>query len=462
MSQLIAEIDWKPTFNDKPVPADQQESIRKAVPQEPIVEPDEDRKVLVFSATSGFRHGSIPTGKLALELMGESTGAYEAVVSDDPANFEPDALDEFDAVILLNPTQNFFMPNNKQKGEFSKEEWQQLQQRHKRLVDNLIKYLNDGGGIVGIHAATDACYGHAEYGEAMGGYFAGHPWGGGNNVTIVVEDPDHAINKAAFDGLEDFQLREEIYQFSEKPYSRNNLRILLNLDPERSDPVGGKKRMDDDYAVSWVHQVGDGRLFYSSIGHNHHIYWNPMILKHYLAGIQFATGDLEADTTPSGNPKPKIWKPLSAWKGLPNWSEENGTNAFKVNRGIIAYNLQNAKANAFLASNQEYGNFILEFQVKAKTPRSGVQIRAETKNYGMNKRINGYAIKSGDNFSKDRWNSYRIEAKGSTIQTWLNGKLIDETNKISHAKGLICLQAEHNGKPGGAIEWRSIRINVLD
>ena len=61
----------------------------------------------------------------------------------------------------------------------------------------------------------------------------------------------------------------------------------------------GKKREDNDYPVAWVQQVGKGRVFYSSLGHNHHIYWNPMLLKHYLAGIQFACGDLQADTTPS-------------------------------------------------------------------------------------------------------------------------------------------------------------------
>ncbi|MCH6256298.1 ThuA domain-containing protein [Puniceicoccaceae bacterium K14] len=58
-------------------------------------------------------------------------------------------------------------------------------------------------------------------------------------------------------------------------------------------------REDDDYAVSWVQSVGKGRIFYSSLGHRHDIFTNSLILNHYLAGIQFAVGDLEADTTPS-------------------------------------------------------------------------------------------------------------------------------------------------------------------
>lgn len=296
---LMAETDWKPTFDDGPVTGRHAKLVEGALPSAPIVKPLKGRRILVFSATAGFRHGSIPIGKLALEKMGEATGAYEAVISDDPANFEPDALRKFDAVLLLSPTQDFFMPNGKQREQFSGEDWAALKARHQRLVDNLIDYLKDGGGLVGIHAATDSCYSHKDYGEAIGGYFNGHPWTGRHNVTIVVEDPEHATIKPVFEGIADFPLIDEIYQFKDEPYSRERLRILLHLDPERSDDAKGMKREDNDYAVAWVQQVGKGRVFYSSIGHNNHIYWNPLMLKHYLAGIQFACGDLKADTTPS-------------------------------------------------------------------------------------------------------------------------------------------------------------------
>jgi uncharacterized protein len=296
-------VEWTPSFNDKPVKQEQIAQVTEALPSEPIVKPTTARRLLVFSATSGFRHRSIPIGNLALEKMGVSSGAYKATISNDPANFEPAALKQFDAVVLLSPTQDFFMPNRKQKGKFSAEDWVALQARHIRLVDNLIDYVEQGGGLVGIHAATDSCYSHKAYGEAMGGYFAGHPWTAGHNVTIVVEDPTHAIIEPVFKGMKDFRIKDEIYQFRDKPYSRERLRVLLHLDPERSDPAKGMRRTDNDYAVSWVQKVGEGRVFYSSLGHNEHIYWNPLMLKHYLAGIQFATGDLKADTTPSAKVK---------------------------------------------------------------------------------------------------------------------------------------------------------------
>lgn len=298
-ASLSAEVDWVPQFNDKPVPEGRIAAIEKAVPSKAIVPARESRRILVFSATSGYRHASIATGKVALAKLGESSGAYTAVVSDHPENFEPEALKEFDAVVLLSPTQDFFMPDKKARKQFSQEEMAWLKKRHDRLVSNLIEYVEQGGGIVGIHAATDACYKCEEYGDMMGGYFDGHPWRASNNVTIVVEDRDHVLNKATFGSDPDFRIKDEIYQFAEKPYSREKLRILLTLDPERSDPVKGMKREDNDYAVSWVQAVGEGRVFYSSIGHNHEIFENPLMLKHYLAGIQFATGDLAGDTTPS-------------------------------------------------------------------------------------------------------------------------------------------------------------------
>lgn len=299
---LSAGSSWVPTFNDPPVAPQHVRAINDALPDGAIVAPNAERRVLIFSATAGYRHRSIPTGKLALEKLGASTGAYETVVSDHPDNFEPEVLKRFDAVVLLSPSKDFFMPSHKQRKEFSKEDWAWLQARHNRLVDNLLEYVEQGGGLVGIHAATDACYKHSGYGEAMGAYFDGHPWMASSTVTIKVEEPGHALLQPVFGGESDFRIKDEIYQFKDEPYSREKLRILLSLDVERSDPPNKKvplRRADCDYAVSWVQGVGKGRVFYSSLGHNHEIYSNPLMLKHYLAGIQFACGDLKADVRPS-------------------------------------------------------------------------------------------------------------------------------------------------------------------
>ena len=503
--------DWVPEFDDKPLTKDQLEKIENALPGAPLVSVQSKRRVLLYSATAGYRHASIATGKVALTRMGEATGAYEMVVSDDPANFESEVLKGFDAVVLLSPTRDFFMPNGKLRSDFSKEEWAWLQARHNRLIDNLINYLEAGGGLVGIHSATDACYGHFAYGEAMGGYFNGHPWMAGQEVTVVVEDPEHALMKPVFGAMKDFRIREEIYQFKAEPYSRERLRVLLNIDPERSEkPKGELRREDNDYPVSWVQKVGRGRLFYSSIGHNHHIYWNPLMLKHYLAGIQFACGDLPADTTPSAQlALPHVASSVGGWvdlfdgKSLEGWIQRDGKAVYEVRDGVIVGTSVLNTPNSFLCTERDYGDFELEFEVKCGVINSGVQIRSqaskEAKDMGGEKqRVNGPqveiehspgqagyvygeaysgwrspepkskdpAVKAHRIFRNDDWNHYRIVAKGPRIQTSINGQivadLVDEESLRLYPEGFIGLQVHSHKKAGVEIHWRNIRIRELD
>ena len=161
------------------------------------------------------------------------------------------------------------------------------------------EFLGQGKGLIGIHAATD-CHksGWPGYPEAMGGIFDGHPWGSGSTVTINNEDVTHTCADSIPQG---FTIKDEMYQYKEnKYYSRNKLRILLSLDLKGKNMMkNGMKRKDNDYPVSWVHSYGTARVFYSNFGHNESTFFNAEVLQHFLSGIQFALGDLEADTTPS-------------------------------------------------------------------------------------------------------------------------------------------------------------------
>ena len=114
---------------------------------------------------------------------------------------------------------------------------------------------------------------------------------------MKVEEPDNPL-LAAFGG-EDFRISEEVFQFRE-PYSREKVRVLLSLDTKKTNmTVPWIHRKDDDFALAWVKQYGQGRVFYGAFGHKTEIWWNEAILRFYLDGIQFATGDLQADTSPS-------------------------------------------------------------------------------------------------------------------------------------------------------------------
>ncbi|WP_440876034.1 ThuA domain-containing protein [Thalassotalea sp. PLHSN55] len=294
----VPRSSWKASFpNDIPVTTQIKNEINAALPPTTVFPTKSARKILIFSGSAGYRHKSIPVGEYALQQLGVSSGAYTSIVSHDPKYFEAEQLKAFDAVILLNSTGDFFMPTSFKKGslrdDFSDLEWQSLAANHNRLIDNLINYVKGGGGLIGIHAAADACYNNPEYGKTLGALMLNHPWMSNSNVTITVEDSNHPINKHVFEGIDRIVLQEEIYQFKSPPYSRDEVHVLLDLDPNNSDkPQKFTLREDNDFAVSWVKHVAKGRVFYSSLGHRNDIYWNSLILRHYLAGIQFALGDV--------------------------------------------------------------------------------------------------------------------------------------------------------------------------
>jgi uncharacterized protein len=278
-------------------PAEAMEKITAALPDKPYATPKKPRKLLVFSRTNGFRHASIATGKLAFTELGEKTGAFEAVVSDELENFDADKLASFDAVCFLSTTGNPFMPGKDAFEKMSAEEKTAANQAADRYKDNLMKFIKSGGGFIGIHAATDTFYDWAEYGRMINGYFDGHPWNADTPVSIKVEpgQENHPL-VSMFEGR-NLEFKEEIYQHRE-PYDSKAVHMLLRLDPEKTDmTLGGIKRDDKDFGVAWSRNWDQGRVFYCSLGHNHDMFWHPLVIRHYLAGIQWALGDLAAETT---------------------------------------------------------------------------------------------------------------------------------------------------------------------
>lgn len=271
------------------------ENITEALPKEAHAKPSKPRKMLVVSKTNGFRHASIPTGKMMLEELAKKTGAFEVVISDDLANFETDKLADFDAVCFLSTTQNVFLPSPDEFKGLSDDEKKEARETEERLKGNLMKFIKAGRGFVGIHAATDTCHEWKDYGVMMNGYFAGHPWTAKDMVSIKVEpgEEKHPL-VAMFEG-QNLEVQEEIYKHKD-PYDSKAVRMLLRLDTEKTDMnKKGADRKDNDYGVAWAREWGKGRVFYTSLGHNHEIFWHPKVVSHYLAGIQWALGDLKAE-----------------------------------------------------------------------------------------------------------------------------------------------------------------------
>ena len=260
----------------EPAKPEQIEKVQAALPAEAPAKPSKDRKILVFTRCEGFVHSSIPLGAKAMALLGEKTGAFTTEESMDLEMFTPENLARFDAVLFLSTTRLDPLPEQKQA---------------------LLDFVRSGKGVIGIHAASDNFYQWEEGAKMMGGLFCGHPWTAKCNVQVKLDEPGHPIN-AVFEG-KPFRIQDEIYQFKD-PYSRQNQRIITSLDmddPDTKVAKGGKPekitRTDNDFGITWIRPEGKGRVFYCSLGHNEHIFWDNRILQHYLAGIQYALGDYD-------------------------------------------------------------------------------------------------------------------------------------------------------------------------
>ena len=264
---------------------DAKDKIMAALPDTAPAKSKSDRKILVFWRCEGFIHTSIPFGNFTLAELGKLTGAFSVDLADDYAVFNEKNLAKYDAV-LFNNTTNLNFPEESQK---------------KALMDFVAK----GKGIAGIHAASDNFKNWPEAAAMIGGVFTGHPWGGGGNWAFEVNDTKSPIT-AAFNG-QGFWHTDEIYWYKPESFQGNEkLRVLVSLDMSKSENIKVllKDRKEDEakavkVAVSWIREFNGGRVFYTNIGHRDDTYWNPAILNHYLAGIQYALGDLEADATPT-------------------------------------------------------------------------------------------------------------------------------------------------------------------
>ena len=281
------------------IPRHRAEQISKAAPAKARVKPARARRVLIWNTPPHLmgrdphRGYCIPYGAYAMKTLGEKTGVFTPVLSDDLSVFLPASLQQFDAIVLNNASGAWITPNDtvaeKLKAHGDKKAIELM------LRKSLMDFVRGGGGIVAYHYALGGNRHWSEFREMIGATYSGHPWN--EEVGVRVEEPDHPLS-SAFGGKKTFRIADEIFQFS-KPYSRDKLRVLLSLDVKTTN-MGVKwiRRKDNDFALAWVKAFGKGRIFYTALGHRTEIYWNPTMLRFYLDGIQFATGDLKAPAKP--------------------------------------------------------------------------------------------------------------------------------------------------------------------
>ena len=254
--------------------------IVEALPAKAPAAPRRPRKLLIFDGLAN--HPSVPYADLAMQLMGEKTGAFTATISGDVSALQADNLRQFDAVYLNNNVGTavdvFGTPE---------------------LRQGFLAYVANGGGLVANHGTSVASPNWKEFGELLGASGASHRESD-EKAIVQIEDPSHPITRA-FNG-QSVELRDEFYRF-QAPFSRERLRVLMTVDAASVNEQQGRCygrcfRDDNDYAITWIRQEGKGRVFYTALGHNPDLFWDPRMLEMFLAGTQYAMGDLDADATP--------------------------------------------------------------------------------------------------------------------------------------------------------------------
>ena len=224
-------------------------------------------KVLVFYKTAGYTHGSIKVAVPAIMKLGYEHN-FDVDTTRDASKFNDENLKQYAAIIFVSTTGQFFKDSTQQ--------------------DALKKYIHNGGGYVGIHAATDAEYNWAWYGKLSGGYFLGHPRNNVQEAVINIVDAKSPMTN----GLPEKWNRKDEY-YSYRPGSNpEDLHILLTLD-ENTMNYGTQTnlKMGDTHPLSWYHKFGGGRSFYTALGHTDETYSDPLFLNHLFEGIKYAMGE---------------------------------------------------------------------------------------------------------------------------------------------------------------------------
>lgn len=220
--------------------------------------------MLVFSKTKGWVHSSIPYGNQALLKLGQEHG-FQVDTTQNAELFTDDHLKQYQAVIFNSTTGNVL--NAEQQAAFE-------------------RYIQAGGGFVGIHSAADTEYEWPWYNKLVGAYFESHP--NNSNVrqaTINVTDKNHPSTK----GLPDRWERTDEWYNYRSIYT--DLNVLAYLDETTYE--GGTN--GSNHPIAWYHEFDGGRAFYTGSGHEDASYSEPLFLEHLLGGIQYAMADEPLD-----------------------------------------------------------------------------------------------------------------------------------------------------------------------
>ena len=286
--QYVAVTATGGSFLDSPVTADT--LVAFALPRRGPPDPYAGRKRLLvvadLSTGNQIAHLATSHAIATIEKLGRESGAYVAILrtdtdlvtkgevwgtgeyaADGPRRARMHNLDYFDAVLF-----------------YTNGETRMTEAQKRDLLDFIGK---DGKGFIGVHTAAITAASWPEYAEMLGGFFDNHPWNVAS-ARIVVERPDSPIMRGFSTGME---LVDEHYQLLPQPYDRSKVDVLARLDPTSVDLADADvHRADADFPVAWIKPYGNGRVFYSYLGHTDAAWDDPRVQTMYLEAIKWAIG----------------------------------------------------------------------------------------------------------------------------------------------------------------------------
>jgi type 1 glutamine amidotransferase len=241
------------------------------------------KRILYVTHSAGYRHASIPVSQQVMEQVAARTGRLAVTSTEDLSVLTADKLRDFDAVFFF--TSGELALSNQQK-------------------QDLLAFVRSGKGFGGAHSATDTLYSWADYGEMIGAYFDGHPWV--QEARIDVEDPESPM--VAHLGSS-WSITEEFYQF--RAFSRDRVRVLMTLDTESIDlKKDGVNRTDRDFALAWVREFGQGRVFYTALGHFDETWQDARFQKTLEQAMLWLTGQIDALAAVRTRSAPSLREPV--------------------------------------------------------------------------------------------------------------------------------------------------------
>lgn len=315
-------------------------------------------RVLYVTQSAGFAHPVLPLSEQVLPAIGREHGAFETDVTRDASILTADLLARYDAVVFY--TTGELPMDSGQKAAF-------------------LDFVRGGGGFAGIHSATDTFYEWPEYGALIGGYFDNHPWR--QEVEVRVENRDHAATRHL--GAS-FRISDEIYQF--RDWDRSRVDVLLSLDTASVDTATrGVKRTDGDFALAWTREHGDGRMFYTALGHEDAVWQDERFQRLVVNGIVWAMGG-RGGPTAQGE-----WRALfdggstAAWRG---YKQETLPDGWQVVDGALA----RVGPAGDIITVEQFENFELSFEWQVEEGgNSGVF-------FGVTEEVDGPVWHSGPEF----------------------------------------------------------------